>query len=230
MVNLYKIASNIFCLKFDNNYDLGMHFLRSQEFYESPFPEFKGKDFLIIDYMEKYAKTYGDNVFSYPGDWDGFNIPSDYLKQCYFGKIRDMSKYDKFMLQVMQKISDNLVEYTEKYYLIGITDFNGSFEHEFAHALYSTCSSYKEECDKLIFNLDPFLKLKICDYLYDIGYTSEVFDDEIQAYLSTGFLYFYEDESFFQKLILKYKLKKASKPFVNLYDKYKITNNFEEIL
>ena len=80
MVNLYKISGNIFCLKFDNNYDLCMHFLRAQEFYESPFPEFKGKNFNLIDYMEKYAKAYGDNVFTYPGDWCGFNIPSNVLK------------------------------------------------------------------------------------------------------------------------------------------------------
>ena len=68
-----------------------MHFLRAQEFYESPFPEFKGKNFNLIDYMEKYAKAYGDNVFTYPGDWCGFNIPSNVLKECYFGNILDVN-------------------------------------------------------------------------------------------------------------------------------------------
>ena len=231
MPNVYKISDNIFCLKFDNNYDLCMHFLRAQEYYESPFPEFKGKSFLIIDYMEKYAKTYGDNVFTYPGDWCGFNIPSDVLKECYFGNIRDINKYDKFMLKAIQRISDNLGEkFSDKYYLIGITEFDNTFDHEFAHALYSCDDYYREECNKLISNLDCDLKTYMCEHLSKIGYTPEVFGDEIHAYLSTGYCSIYRDLSLIKRLLLKYKLKKASKPFVDLYNIYKLTNyHFLEI-
>ena len=142
-----------------------------------------------------------------------------------------MNKYDKFMLQIIQKISDNLGNnFSDRYYLIGITKFDDTFDHELTHALYSCYDSYREECDKLILNLDYDLKTHITDYLSSIGYAPEVFDDEIQAYLSTGYDSIYREASLTRRYFLKHYLKKASKPFVDLYNQHKlISYSFEEV-
>lgn len=230
MPNLYKISNKIYCLKFENNYDLCMNFLRVQEFYESPMPEFKGKNFTIIDYMEKYAYFYGGDVFTYAGDWCGFNVPSSSLKNCLFGNILDVNRYDKFMLQVLHKITENLGK-SDDFYLIGITSFDKTFNHEYAHALYGSDLEYKEACNKLILNLDFDLKTEIYNHLQEIGYTAEVFADEIQAYLSTGYRSIYKNKSLINRLYLRIKLYFASKPFIELFDKLKLHRmySFEEI-
>jgi len=51
---LYSIKSvypGIYLIKFKDDYNMAIHCLRYQEFYESPSSKFKGKSFTIFDYM-----------------------------------------------------------------------------------------------------------------------------------------------------------------------------------
>lgn len=76
---LESMGSGIYCLRFERHYDCCMHFLRFQEYYESP--EFKGEAFSLLDFMDWYAHSYSSHKhdkrpsFTYPSDWAGFNVP-----------------------------------------------------------------------------------------------------------------------------------------------------------
>lgn len=232
MKNLYKISKNIYFLKIEDPYELCMTFLRCQEYYESPMEEFRGKNFSILEFMEAYSDKFGDGCFTYPIDWAGFNLPSDQLKNCLFGNVPDMNKYDRLMLTVLYKITENLGQYSgEKFCLMGSCDFDDTFNHECAHALYDTNSDYKKYMTEALNNLNSKLK----DYMYcrlvDIGYTSDVFEDEIQAFLATGADTFWTNLPFYKRYIAKLWIKEQSKPFVKLFNKYKLDSlsNFEEI-
>lgn len=72
MLKLQKITDKIYHLHFDKQYDLAMHFLRYQEYYECPNDRFYKNSFTLAEFMHWYAKEYGS--FSYPEDWGGFNL------------------------------------------------------------------------------------------------------------------------------------------------------------
>ena len=72
---LKEILPQIFALKIEDGYQRAMLFLRSQEYYESAFPQIRGHHFDIFEFMEIYRGWKGLDYFSYPEDWGGFNVP-----------------------------------------------------------------------------------------------------------------------------------------------------------
>lgn len=203
-----KILDKIYHVKCENHYDLAMLFLRYQEFYESSNPQFKGKAFTILDFMDWYSKD-RQGYFSYPLDWAGFNLPSKIISNVNKLTIPDDNKYDEEMRAIYSEIS---AECGEKFYLIGGA---GEFaiKHETAHGLFYTKRQYKQEMKNLLDSLDKELYDKMCVWLGSLGYTSQVFEDEIQAYFSTGL----------DRYILsswKKEAKTAAKPFEKVFEKY----------
>jgi metal-responsive CopG/Arc/MetJ family transcriptional regulator len=59
-------------------------------------------------------------------------------------------------------------------------------DHEFAHGLFYTNKAYKTEMMELVLSLKRDLYEQLESYLIQIGYTSHVIADEIQAYMATG--------------------------------------------
>ncbi len=78
-----QIKPRIFLFEFTDQYNMNMHFLRYQEFYESPNPKFRNKSFTILEFMEWQAKTEGSGNFTYPTAWSGFNLPSHIVFNCF---------------------------------------------------------------------------------------------------------------------------------------------------
>ena len=230
MHKLYKITNKIFCLKFEHPYDLAMHFLRAQEFYESGSSQFKGQSFTIIDFMEYYAKNLGKGVFTYPDDWAGFNIDSKILKATYKTVI-DFNKYDKEICFIYNKIKS--ICKTGKFQLLGVLDFDKTFDHELAHSLYATNSKYKKEISVLISEVPLLVKEHFYSYLKNIEYAKEVFEDELQAYFCNYLPLNWESKSDF-KLSSKEKkqISNLNIRFKTLYSKYRLNigNKFEEIV
>lgn len=180
---LTKLSDRVYVLQFDNLYDLGMHFVRYQEFYESSNPRFKGQKFTIIDFMEYYAKDFSKrNLFTYPKDWDGYNIPMAVISNVQNMGIDDFNKYDAFMLKLIEDIP-----YANECYILGsrIGDL-GTMEHEIAHSLYFTNPEYKKEMLSIIESLPQEYIDDLIEYLARMGYHSDVYYDEIQAFMSTG--------------------------------------------
>lgn len=205
--NLKKIIDKVYCVSFKEHYDLCMFFLRYQEYYESPNSAFRRKQFQIIDFMEWYSKD-REGFFSYPLDWGGFNIPSFIIDEVHNLGIYDKNKYDYEMLLLHRKLKE---EVGGDYYLIGApADCQQLLKHEVAHGLYYTVPEYKLEMDKLVKKLPVQTRKHIYSWLKDIGYTKEVFVDEAQAYLSTGFT------SSFKRC----GWKRVSKPFIKVYTEF----------
>jgi hypothetical protein len=175
---IVKAANRIYWLKMEDQYDMCMLFLRCQEFYESPNERFRGKRFSLLDFQEWYAKEH-EGIFTYPMDWAGFNIPSRIIDDVFTAGIPDVSKYDLAMAAIHHKIKE---EAGGEYYLIGSCG-DELDPHEFAHACFGTLPSYRKEMEALVFSMPPKAKKKMVKWLTKLGYTEEVFIDEIQAYL-----------------------------------------------
>ena len=162
MFQLKKIKDKIYLLMFDEHYELCMHFLRIQEFYESPNPQFHNNTFNIVDLMQWYAKHYGNGAFTYP----------------------DENRYDLFMRAIFQQLyNDNN---GNDFYLMGANSKSKDvIKHELAHALFFTNPNYRNHMTQLVEGLPNRVRNLIFKKLSSKMYNSTVHIDETQAYLST---------------------------------------------
>jgi len=213
MFALKEIQDRIYLLTFNSGYDLAMHFLRYQEFYESPNKKFKDNKFTIISYMEWYSKN-NEDAFTYPADWSGFNIPSRVFDEVFELGIPDENKYDVFMRYAYNSIRDKV---DGDFYLMGaVKGDKTTVAHEMAHALWNLNPKYKSLMKENIKKLSKKALKIIKKNLKDSGYTKEVISDEIQAYLSTEL-----DHELIDKLDeSKINADKIMKPFIKILNKY----------
>ena len=197
------VKPGIFLFSFKDQYEMGMHFLRYQEFYESPSRKFRGKAFKIFDFMSWYAKQSKNNCFTYPRDWGGYNFPACVIRNVLKLKIPDPNFYDKEMARgYAHAITKNN---GEDFYIIGAIGKGKTLNHEIAHGMYYLNADYKREMNRLVSELPKEVTKKMNEWLKAVGYTPKFFKDETQAYFSTGLP---ED--------LK-KFAKYQKPFKALY-------------
>ena len=213
-----EIIKNTYLLTFEEHYDLAMFFLRYQEYYESNFPDFKGKAFTIIDFMERYAK-FRKGCFSYCDDFAGWNIPSSVIDDVTALGIPDPNKYDAEIF----KLHTYLKEKSDKYYLIGVSRKNNenAINHELAHALFYHVPEYKEKMLELVTKLPKKFSKKMDRFLKN-GYSEDVFDDEKQAYLSTTKISIAADKNWVEWL-------DHNKEFKKVFKKYKKENLIKSI-
>ena len=184
--NLFKVKEvrpGIFHFDFKNNYDLCMHFLRYQEYYESPSPKFRGKKFEIFDFMRWYSLKTGRGIFTYPDDWNGFNLPGNIIKDVWDLSISDKNIYDYEMLQAWSKC--NAQANGKPFYIIG-TVGKDALDHEIAHGLFYLNSEYQKQMKALVKGLSPEIRKEMNTNLKNLGYTPKVYVDETQAYMSAG--------------------------------------------
>lgn len=203
---LSEIRPRIFLLKFEEQYQCNMTFLRYQEYYESSSPKFRNKSFSLVDFMDWYTNESPrkDRTFNYTVDWGGFNIPSRVIKELLKKGIKDPNPYDAEMNKVYQKC---LKVYPDgKFYFVGTINEGWMLKHEVAHGLFYTVPAYKKEMLALVKKLKPKLVKRLYSWLKSSGYTPSVYDDEVQAYLSTGFTWF--------------SLDGADAPFIQVFNKY----------
>jgi len=185
-----EVKPGIFIFEFKEQYDMCMHFLRYQEFYESDSPKFRGKSFEIIDYMRWYSfkqprvsAGYEKAIFTYPADWSGFNFPGNIIEQVWELGITDKNIYDYEMKEAWKQIKK---QGWNNFYIIGVVKDSDSLDHELAHAHYYLAPRYKKEMKKLVYELDPVIKTSCDVTLTKLGYHKKVHVDEIQAYMATG--------------------------------------------
>jgi hypothetical protein len=167
--------NNIYLIESENRQELAETFMRFQEYYESPV--FKGRFFSVHEFENWYASKYGR--FSYAKDWSGFNIPSWVLEPFKTGDFGLLTDKEERLLNML-KNQDG------KFYIIGATPrdewFKDTVKHEFVHGAYFTNSNYKKEVDNLIKVKKPEAVKKA---LIQMGYDTEVLNDETNAYLLT---------------------------------------------
>lgn len=177
---LWDRGGGVYVLRVEDQYERGMLFLRYQEYFESPYRGYYRRDFKLLDFMDHYRRALGEGVFSYPGDWGGYNIPGEMVERCMAGVV-DWSSYDTEMEQIVSLVEES------RYYLIGVDSLDGSLmEHEMAHAFYYLDGSYRKEVNRLVGELDVSKVGRMMELLLGWGYRGRVLRDEMQAYLSTG--------------------------------------------
>lgn len=188
-----EVSPRIFAVEVKDSYDRAMLFLRSQEFYESPFDEFRGHHFDVFDFMDRYRKWKGLEYFSYPEDWGGFNVPGEIAEVCTKHAIvgYDMvpTQYDYIMHNIIRDVKVQVL-HGEKFYLLGVDSFESSrtMQHELAHGLFYVNDAYKQEMANLVANMPINIYHAMRMILVDMGYCDDVIADEIQAYMATGLM------------------------------------------
>ena len=229
-----EVRDRVFAVIMEDDYARPMTFLRVQEFYESPNPDFRGKHFNVWDYIEWYSNT-KRGAFTYAFDWGGFNIPLPIAWECYEGKdktpkkgyngVRSLpdtwkSKWDETMKDIVWEVQSRMFNKKSKRdmnaYIIGAKDMEGNtFQHEVAHGLYYTNKEYKELVDEITDAIPLESKLQFRSNLITMGYTDSVVYDEIQAYMCFGW-----DYPKFSKKVSKNLCKKFHKEYQKVFNKY----------
>jgi hypothetical protein len=187
-----EIIPKVFCVFVEDSYQRSMLFCRYQEFYESPFKEIRNKFFTWEDYMMIYKTKNKRELFTYPTDWSGYNIPSKVISKALSTFDRDKGSYDEIMNSIWYYCENYPLKFDKprtKWYLIGTNKKDiQTMNHEIAHGLYYTDKNYRKSCEKLLSRIKgkdySFLKKS----LIKMGYADddEILDDEIQAFMSTG--------------------------------------------
>jgi hypothetical protein len=211
-----EIKPRIYCVLVDDDYDRAMLFCRYQEFYESPYKEFRGKKFSWMEYMRFYKSAWKKRVFTYPEDWSGYNIPSNVLEKGVDTFYKE-TQYDEIMNDIYFYCGNNTQQKNSgtrcDWYLIGASSKDlKTLDHEIAHGLYYTNKAYKKSVDKLINNIKPSHYEKLKKKLTKMGYVDDkkIIDDEINAFMSTGL---------YNGLDTK-ELKKYEKEFIRNFKKF----------
>ena len=167
----------IYFFKMPSQYWLTSTFLRFQEYYESP--KFRNLGFSLEEFQDWYVTTRDHGEFSYYADWAGFNFPSfvvDNFTPENFGKF---SRKENWLL-------DTLKDAEGKFYVIGTassSDDDSVINHELAHAFFYINEEYAAAARQILQGADFSAFTNI---LFEMGYCSEVLDDEIVAYMMTG--------------------------------------------
>ena len=216
-----EVEPKIYCVLVDDDYDRAMLFCRYQEFYETPNKKFKGKYFSWETFMREYKNHWKKNVFTYPEDWAGYNIPSHILEggvdTFYKETEYDVIMNDIYFYCATDSQNKNNGIRTD-FYLIGSSSKDiKTMNHEIAHGFYFTNKVYKKNVDTLIKNIKLTHYEKLKKKLIKMGYNDDkkIIDDEIQAFMSTGL---------YNGLDTK-ELKKYQKDFISNFKKFKNVRN-----
>jgi hypothetical protein len=211
-INLFEMYPKIYALVIKDDKLRSRVFLRYQEFYESDSDTFRGQGFKWKDYVDYYKAKTKKDYFSYHEDWSGFNIPCTSLESC-IQKIPDLNLYDMIMFSVVDTIRK--IVGSEDFYLIGIDQSTNEdpslIHHEIAHGLYFSNPMYRAKMNKAIEQMEPHIREQLSKKISNMGYGSNVIDDEIQAYLSTGLIEGMPRIKNIKKEVVKFK---------NIFDKY----------
>lgn len=179
--------AGIWLVTAEHGVDLGMLFLRAQEFYESGNAEVVGRPFSLLDYQRWYSLSVSDlKAFTYCHDFEGFNIPSESIARLRVTQFPDPNHYDitfAWIASCVQNLQGG------RYYLVGALASNVAVaEHELCHGLYDLIPAYREAMDADVARLPDSVTKEIQVSLAKEGYSDAVMVDEIQAYMATGLL------------------------------------------
>ena len=177
-----KIKDQLVLIQCDTHKELVLTFFRIQEFYESPNVRLKGIPFTLEDFLEENMDE--DGNIDYFSKWGGFNFPSLTLKQwMMLVPYQIMTNRE---IKLIQAIRESKIRWTEPFYVIGaLASDKCTVKHELAHGLYHLNPKYREEVAATLKAIPLKLRRSLEKTLRTDGYSPEVYDDEINAYLST---------------------------------------------
>ncbi|NDG32457.1 hypothetical protein EB118_20585, partial [bacterium] len=170
MLKVKKQPYNSVWISADSQEELGLTFMRFQEYYESANLTFRNKIFTLGQLRYWYSEKYGAN--DYHLTWIGFNFPSRVLTPFKEGLFDPLTPEENRLLELLRYRKD-------EFYIIGAQNHN-VLRHELAHALYASNPKYKLEIDNFLGKHKSKL-IKTNKYILNKGYSKDVLNDEIQA-------------------------------------------------
>jgi hypothetical protein len=173
MLKIKSQPYNSVWISADSQEELGRTFIRFQEYYESPNPDFRGKIFTLGVVRQWYSIKYGADTYHY--DWTGFNFPSRILLPFKQGLFDPLTSEEIELLNLFKYRHDN-------FYIMGAQN-SATLRHELCHALYDSNEKYRNEINSYIKKNKKGLA-RTRKYILDKGYAEEVLNDEIQAYVT----------------------------------------------
>lgn len=220
---LAEIQPSVFLITAKNRYDLAQLFVCVQEFYESPDPQWKGKHFKRDEFERWYALNESDDqIYSYPLDWCGFNVPSTAIYG-YYGEWMNKvahNMYDNAIHKIVRMIEYRQGGYGKSFYLIGaLANDLETLDHELAHGLYATNEEYRRMMDYCIAQLPKRTYTRLGPLLTGMGYDQSVHDDEIQANFATGLTNYFKG------------YQRYCGPFIEVFESFReqLTPQFENV-
>ena len=179
MGTITAVEPKIYLVIAPSQYILAATFMRFQEYYESS--EFKGRIFAVEEYMDWYAKVYGN--FTYFEDWHGFNVPAHVFDPFLSHKFDPLTKKEQILIDKLHKSGLDLLND----YVIGLTERDvhrkPTLEHEYTHGLLAKNKHFRDEMVAVImrYHWAPISKI-----LEEMSYDKSVWLDEVIAYFLTG--------------------------------------------
>ena len=220
MFEIEEIKLNVYHLEYDTQYNLTSSFMRLQEYYESPYEELKGKFFKHETFFDVYTELNHSKEFTYFTDWCGFNIPGLAAKDFYKLFHNDFWNKERILFESLKnKIG---AKNWRNIYIIGsnkCVEQKETIVHELAHAYWYLYPDYKKEMESYL-NDKSLISQNKLDYMFDalkiMGYSTEYFYDEIQAFLATGSKY---EISHNLKAGMDFNIPKCFKIYFNKFNK-----------
>ena len=196
---LEEMRPKLFHLRIGHRYTLNMTMWRVSEYAESA--DWHGQIISLCEFMGQYAKEHSTatyptegkvELFTYPVDWSGFNIPSYAFDDLYpidgNSPIPDWNEHDEFLNFILTEIRKQVKN--EKYYLIATSDDPGDapevLDHEVAHGLFYLDKEYQKKQLEALKKAPKEFIVKFKKILLTLIYAEHVHEDEMQAYLATG--------------------------------------------
>lgn len=202
-INIKQVTDKIIHVSCTTEDELAQTFMRFQECYENP--EWRGKVFTRGQFMDWYGQKYG--AYTYAHDWTGFNIPSSILEPFIRGLFDPLTPNEEQFLNLFK-------HRTDKFYIIGVQgDRTDTLDHEICHGLYHTSWGYKNDVNRLLAYNKKSLK-KVYEFVGKMMYHPSVLDDEVHAYMSSGYEWL-KDEGCNPSLRLHKELRAIKKKYYN---------------
>lgn len=171
---------------YSNQKQVAMAFCRIQEFYESDKDDLRGNVFTFEQFIDYYTDDTGK--FDYFSSWGGYNVPGHVVDE-FFDRFKDLTERELEIQKAVNQLN------RDRYYIIGTSvDRSDAIEHELVHAHYYLNNTYHHAVNTLIDSMDYDLRKKMMTCLKNMGYTDDVIEDEINAYLATSTMKYLKDK------------------------------------
>lgn len=181
-MQISEIVPGVFHFRFDKRVEMNKSLGRIQEYAENPKLHTR---FFSTSRMKKYYKSVlGNGRACHYKFVLGCNIPS----VAFQGFAREFGYWTAREKEVMRVVS----ELPQPFYVIAAAAEDdklgaaGALDHEIAHGLYATNSTYRLEVDRLLMSLPKVLLARLMDKIqHSVGYAEHVVWDETHAYIAT---------------------------------------------
>lgn len=182
-MKLTQPHKQILHFEFPNAREMTLTFFRVEEHYESRYPNIREQRFTIEDFLETFMSE--DGEFTYFYSVYGFNVPGGSFKRFF---ERNGDHLTRREVALLERVKSAVNYDADDFYIIASIDGDDrTLDHELSHAFYYLDAEYRRRVDGLVSNaVRADLITEFKDALASMGYSEQVFSDEVGAFLCAG--------------------------------------------